>query len=248
MCIRDRSSTEASTTGQQISAKGAVGNSAMAQSNPVNGSATLIDTAQGNANGSNAISSKDQKTDKVQTEASVNNAVQPGASVDAGSELPSPHAETKPRDAVAVGAAGIGNTGNVSLTAESWVATIETLPLSGMAAELAANTGFIELKENRLDLSISSEHEELDRPGSHKQFESQLKNLIGPDLIIQIETQEHKIETLAQKRQRLIDEAQRAAEASIAADPLVQTLLEKVDGEVDKASIQPINAATPAPG
>jgi len=135
-----------------------------------------------------------------------------------------------------------------SLTADTWVTTIETLPLSGMAAELAANTGFFELEDNRLHLSISSEHEELDRPSSRKQFEGQLKNLVSPDLMIQIETREHKIETLAQKRQRMINEAQRAAEASIAADPLVQTLLDKVDGEVDKSSIQPVNAATPAPG
>jgi len=102
-------------------------------------------------------------------------------------------------------------TARVSLTADTWVTTIETLPLSGMAAELAANTGFFELEDNRLHLSISSEHEELDRPSSRKQFEGQLKN-------------------------------------SIAADPLVQTLLDKVDGEVDKSSIQPVNAATPAPG
>lgn len=140
-----------------------------------------------------------------------------------------------------------GDSGATSLSADTWVSTIEALPVSGMAAELAANTGFISHQDNRLHLSISSEHEELDRPASRKQFEAQLKNLAGSELVIQIETSEHKVETLAQKRQRLVDEAQRAAEASIAADPLVQTLLEKVDGEVDQSSIQPIKAATPAP-
>jgi len=222
------------STGQQISAKGAAGNSDAVQSNSINGSATLIDTEQDNNSRVN-----DQRTDKTQVESSVSNTIHHAAAP------PAPLEEPKPHDTVAVAAAG---TARVSLTADTWVATIEALPLSGMAAELAANTGFIDLKDNRLDLSISSEHEELDRPSSHKQFESQLKNLVGPDLTIQIEIREHKIETLAQKRQRLVDEAQRAAEASIAADPLVQTLIEKVDGEVDKASIQPISTATPASG
>ena len=65
---------------------------------------------------------------------------------------------------------------------------------------------------------------------------------IGSAGRIQIVTGEHSMETLAQKRLRLMQEAQLAAEASIADDPVVRKLIDRTDGEVVKDSIQPVAA------
>lgn len=48
------------------------------------------------------------------------------------------------------------------------------------------------------------------------------------------------METLAQQRLRHQQEAQLAAEASIADDPVVRKLIDRTDGEVIKESIQPV--------
>ena len=131
---------------------------------------------------------------------------------------------------------------SLKLSGESWLELAEKLPLKGMAAELAANTGFLSYENGRLAISIEAPHEELNRPLARGQFEQALKRVGHADLMLEIVTGEHSMETLAQKRLRLRQEAQLAAEASIADDPVVRKLIDRTDGEVVKDSIQPVAA------
>jgi len=105
---------------------------------------------------------------------------------------------------------------------------------------LAANTGFRSYENNKLAISIESIHEDLNRPLARGQFEQALKRVDHPDLVLEIVTGSHAMETLAQQRLRHAKEAQIAAEASIADDPVVKKLIDRTDGEVVKESIQPV--------
>jgi len=128
----------------------------------------------------------------------------------------------------------------LDLCAKHWLQLAENLPLKGMAAELAANTGFLSYDNNKLAISIEVSHEDLNRPLARGQFEQALKRTENPDLVLEIVTGQHSMETLAQQRLRHQHEAQLAAEASIADDPLVRKLIDRTDGEVVKESIQPV--------
>jgi len=128
----------------------------------------------------------------------------------------------------------------LDLCAEHWLQLAENLPLKGMAAELAANTGFLSYDNNKLAISIEVSHEDLNRPLARGQFEQALKRTENPDLVLEIVSGQHTMETLAQQRLRHQHEAQLAAEASIADDPVVRKLIDRTDGEVIKESIQPV--------
>ncbi len=130
----------------------------------------------------------------------------------------------------------------IILSEQNWLDVVESLPLRGVAAELAANVGYVALNEHNISLSIAERHEDLNRPAEHKRLQQALSEIVAKPLKLEIVTTAHTNETLAEKRVRLQCEAIKSAEASIAADPLVQTLLDRVEGQVEKDSIQPLGS------
>lgn len=131
----------------------------------------------------------------------------------------------------------------VTLSPTNWLEIVEKLPLRGIAAELAANVGFLDISNDRLSLSIAEIHEDLNRTVERERLQLSLVEFIGHPVRVDIATTAHLNETLSEKRTRLDIEALKSAEASIAADPLVQRLIDRVEGQVEKDSIKPLGSA-----
>ncbi len=124
-------------------------------------------------------------------------------------------------------------------SADDWQQLVARLPVGGIASQLAHNCGFLEWAGTRLALSLDPAAEHLRVPGAESRLRAALEEALGGSLTLDIQVARPSEETLAQRRIREADERQRAAVASMQADPLAQQLRERFDAEWVPGSITP---------
>jgi len=95
---------------------------------------------------------------------------------------------------------------------------------------------------NRLVFTLDQANAALFNPGHVKQINSALEKYFNCSLVVEIEPGTVQGETPGQRQVRLRRERQEAAEATIEADPLLQALITRFDGELDRSSIKPADA------
>ena len=78
--------------------------------------------------------------------------------------------------------------------------------------------------------------------GHLEQIKKALEQQLGRSLVVEIEPGELRAETPAQVRQRQARERQQSAVASLEADPVLRDLINRFDGELDRASIVPVDS------
>ncbi|HVF34310.1 MAG TPA: DNA polymerase III subunit gamma/tau C-terminal domain-containing protein, partial [Candidatus Saccharimonadia bacterium] len=126
------------------------------------------------------------------------------------------------------------------LDTEHWLAAIERAALRGPVRELALNSVPLGLEGGRLRLGLKASHEHFRSDALTRQLADVLAPLYGP-LRIQFESVAPGAESAADRARQQRSARQVEAEAAIAADPVVQTLVNRFDARVVPNSTRPRN-------
>lgn len=157
--------------------------------------------------------------------------------VDSVSEAAASGSDTRRASAESTSQVVVPQSGN-------WNAIVDGLAINGAAMQLARNSSLCEVEQQNgrqsITLMVAEQHEELKVVLACQRLEQSLSSVCNQPVQLVFKTGQHQSETVAQRDERLRQEAQKAAEASIAADPVVKNILERVDGELEQASIQPV--------
>jgi DNA polymerase-3 subunit gamma/tau len=122
-----------------------------------------------------------------------------------------------------------------------WHRLLEQLGLGGIVYTIAINSELRSRSGNALQFLLDQANAALFNKGHVEQIRAALEKYFGESLVVTIEPGETAAETPARRQARLQQERQQAAVASIEADPLLQKLIARFDGELDRASITPVD-------
>jgi DNA polymerase-3 subunit gamma/tau len=125
--------------------------------------------------------------------------------------------------------------------ASSWPGFVASLKLTGMAAQLAAQTELKTINHNALTLALPVTHKHL----ADKVFADKLKAVLeaatGRRLLLAFEVGAATDSSLAATEKRQRDEAKARGEAAFREDPFVRDLLVTFDGQVKAETITPLS-------
>ncbi len=122
-----------------------------------------------------------------------------------------------------------------------WHGLLEQLGLGGIVYTIAINSELRSINGDTLQFVLDQANAALFNKGHVEQVRAALEKYFGQALLVSIEPGETGGETPARRQARLQQERQQAAVASIEADPLLQKLIARFDGELDRASITPVD-------
>ncbi|MEO6564925.1 MAG: DNA polymerase III subunit gamma/tau [Casimicrobiaceae bacterium] len=151
-------------------------------------------------------------------------------------------AATLPAPAVAVAtpSAPPRDTVPLPLDPAAWPAFVAELKLTGMAAQLAAQSELKTIKGNVITLALPVAHKHLaDRMVADK-FKAALERATGGKLLLAFEVGAAVEQSLAATEKRERTEAREKGEAAFRDEPFVRELLSRFDGQVKADSITPL--------
>ena len=128
-----------------------------------------------------------------------------------------------------------------TLTPGNWYQVLEQLGLGGIVYTIALNCELRGRDGDSLQFVLDRDNAALFNKGHAGQIRAALEKYSGQALSLTIEPGDPQGETPARRQARLRQERQQAAVASIEADPLLQQLIARFDGELDRASITPVD-------
>jgi DNA polymerase-3 subunit gamma/tau len=122
----------------------------------------------------------------------------------------------------------------------AWPAFVASLKLSGLAAQLAAQSELRSVEGHVVNLGVPATHRHLaDRAYSDK-LKVALEQATGRKLMLAFEVGDATPASLAAKERREREEARERTEAAFREEPFVRELVERFDGKVRPDSIKPI--------
>jgi DNA polymerase-3 subunit gamma/tau len=124
---------------------------------------------------------------------------------------------------------------------ETWHPLLEQLGLSGIVYTIALNCELRRRDGTRLEFVLDRDNAALFNTGHTAQLRGALEKYFGTALSVTVEPGDVQAETPARLQARLRQERQQAAVATIEADPLLQKLIARFDGELDRSSITPVD-------
>ena len=132
------------------------------------------------------------------------------------------------------------NSSLLKLTPEDWPEIVKELDVSGMPRQLANNCLLESITDSSMTLQLEENAEHLNTARFASRLESAVNDWSGQSRKLAIQITATKLEATPAR----LDEAAQAAELeaardSIDRDPLVQSLVQQVDGQIDAASIEP---------
>jgi DNA polymerase-3 subunit gamma/tau len=164
-------------------------------------------------------------------------------------EAPAPKADSPAAACVAVpvaepeaDVAPAMSAANETLAPDTWHAVLERLGLGGIVYNIASNTELRSADGGQLLFVLDPANASLYNSGHLDQIRQALEKHLGTGLNVSLEVEEVRGETPAQRRQRRQHERQLAAVASMEADPVLQDVINRFDGELDRASIIPVDS------
>ncbi len=125
------------------------------------------------------------------------------------------------------------------IDAERWSELLAGIKLSGPVREFAHNVVPLDFSDSRLRLGLASGFEHLRSDGILLSLATALAPALGSGLKIQIEAVSASIETVAHRSRVESSQRQQQAEAAIAADPAVQSIVSLFDARVVPQSTRP---------
>jgi DNA polymerase-3 subunit gamma/tau len=124
-----------------------------------------------------------------------------------------------------------------------WPDYVAGLRLSGMAAQLAAQTELRSVEGHVVNLRLPATHKHLaDRAYSDK-LKAALEQAAGRRLMLAFEVGDAATSSLAAKERRERAQARERTEAAFRDDPFVRDVVARFDGRVRAESIKPLPAA-----
>lgn len=121
----------------------------------------------------------------------------------------------------------------------NWQQMVESLPISGIPKQLAANCVLVAKENDVYHLQLSPNLQQLAAKGVQDRLLKAMSSMLGKDIKINIEFKQPETESPAAAEERKQNERQEAAERQIKTDPTVNELIETFDGKILPDSIQP---------
>jgi DNA polymerase-3 subunit gamma/tau len=154
---------------------------------------------------------------------------------------PSPSEVQPAAEATVVDSAG-NATRLADLSPDTWADTLESLGLVGSVANVASNCELRGSDGGRLEFVLDSRNAALFNDGHVDKIRLALQNYFDQSVSIAITAGEVQRETPAMRRERLTQERQQQAVEDIECDDILQGLIKRFDGELDRASIMPLDS------
>ncbi len=126
--------------------------------------------------------------------------------------------------------------------AAEWLELFPRLGLGGLTASIAANCTLVAADDDHWHLHLDPGQSALFNATQQRRLNDALNQHLGRTLKLEVTLQKPEQETPAQAAARRRAERQRAAEASIDADPLVRQLREQFAAVVRDGTIEPLEA------
>jgi DNA polymerase-3 subunit gamma/tau len=162
---------------------------------------------------------------------------EPEAPVERPPAAPAP-ASPEPAEEAAAGGADAA----AALSPRGWHLLLEQLGLRGIVYNIASNCELRSVDGDRLQFVLDPANVSLYNSGHLEQIKKALEQRLGRSLSVAIEPGELRAETPVQVQQRHAQERQQSAVASLEADPVLRDLIKRFDGELDRASIVPVDS------
>ncbi len=128
-----------------------------------------------------------------------------------------------------------------TLAQDNWHQVLEQLGLGGIVYTIAINSELRSCEDGVLQFVLDNANAALFNKSHAGQIRTALEKYFDRALSVTIEPGDLQGETPALRQARLRQERQQAAVASIEADPLLQKLIARFDGELDRSSITPVD-------
>ena len=130
---------------------------------------------------------------------------------------------------------------NSTLSPDNWADTMDSLGLIGSVANVASNCELRSTTGGSYEFVLDETNAALFNQGHVEKIRLALENYCDTPITITITTGAVVIETPALKKARLAMERQQQAVDDIECDQVLQGLIERFDGELDRASIVPLD-------
>jgi DNA polymerase-3 subunit gamma/tau len=121
-----------------------------------------------------------------------------------------------------------------------WPAYVAALRLTGMAAQLAAQTELRAVEGHVVNLRLPASHKHLADRAYADKLKAALEQASGRKLMLAFEVGEAAPTSLASQEKRERDEARERNEAAFRAEPFVRDLVEQFDARIRPDSIKPL--------
>jgi DNA polymerase-3 subunit gamma/tau len=123
---------------------------------------------------------------------------------------------------------------------EDWHALVASLPLTGMAKQLAQHCELSERTESTIRLRLSPVHKHLLGKPQQDKLQSELQVFYARPLRLDIDVAQPATETPAERSRNQQRERQERAIASIEQDPFVRDVVDLFDASIDESTIKPV--------
>jgi DNA polymerase-3 subunit gamma/tau len=130
---------------------------------------------------------------------------------------------------------------------EEWPVFVAGLKLTGMAAQLAAQTELRAVTGNALTLALPASHKHLADKSYADKLKTALEAVVGRKLLLAFEVGESTDASLAAQERRARDEAKAKGEQAFRDEPFVRDLLTRFDGRVKPETVEPLPAPSAQP-
>jgi DNA polymerase III subunit gamma/tau len=128
---------------------------------------------------------------------------------------------------------------------DAWPAFVGGLKLTGMAAQLAAQTELRAVRGNALTLALPASHKHLADRAYADKLKAALEAAVGRKLLLAFEVGDATDASLAARERRERAEAKAKGEQAFREEPFVRDLLSRFDGRVKPETVEPLSTATP---
>jgi len=164
----------------------------------------------------------------------------PAAAARAPTQARSPAASSSPPAPAAESAPAPSAPRALPFEPEAWPRLVETLPVTGLARELALNCVLEGCEGEVVRLQTTSVHAQLAVKAVQDKLQAALREYTGSRrLVLRLDVAEDVADTPADQRRR--DEEQRRQEAmrALAEDPNVQAICDRFEASIDEGSVRP---------
>ena len=145
----------------------------------------------------------------------------------------------------AEGGSAAGRRDPVDIAQGDWPRLMASLPLTGLARELAANCALREAGADRIQLVLAPEHGQLLTSGVVKKLEEALRSVFGGRLRVAVEIERPPEDTPAKLRKREDENRRAEAVEAIEGNAVVQDLCKTFGTKVDPELVQPVSERKP---
>ena len=135
--------------------------------------------------------------------------------------------------------------GSLPAHPSGWPAFVATLKLTGMAAQLAAQTELKSMQGNALTLALPVSHKHLADKAYADKLKLALETATGRKLLLAFEVGEATDASLAARERKVRDAAQAQGEQAFRDEPFVRDLLTRFDARIKPGTIAPLPKDAP---